>query len=120
MYVYVKNWNIVYKSQTRVNWIKDSMEIICWYNMNDNLIFEDGEVRIYEKSKQYEKDVNKYKRQKQVDLLQKKNEELTQIANKKITKEMELDKKGLEANEHQRLLYLLRNMRNEQAKKSME
>lgn len=120
MYVYVKNGNIVYKSENKVNWIKDCMEIWCWYSMNDNLIFEDWEVRIYEKSKQFEKDVNKYSLQKKIDHLEKQNENLTQIANKKITKEMELETRWLEANEHQRLLYLVRNMRNEQTKKSME
>ena len=50
MFVYVKNWNIIYKSKDRVKFIKDSDEIQCDYNINDNLIFEDGEVRIYEKS----------------------------------------------------------------------
>lgn len=112
MFVYVKNWNIIYKSKDRVKFIKDSDEIQCDYNLNDNLIFEDGEVRIYEKSKQFEKDVHKYYLDEEINNLKHKNKDLEQIANKKVTKDLELKERWLEANEYQRKIYLLKNLRN--------
>ena len=112
MYVYVKNWNIVYKSDNRSNLIKDAMEIYTDYTRNDNLIFEDGEVRVYEKTKQFEKDVHKYWLDEKIKRLEHDNKDLETIANKKVTKDLELEERWLEANEYQRKIYLLKNLRN--------
>lgn len=107
MFVYVKNGNILYKSNTRSNIIPGAMEIKCWFSLNDNLVFEDWEVRIYEKSKQFEKDIHKYKLSKQIKSLELQNNKLEKIANEKIKKKT-LTK---EPTKYDRDLYLLRQMK---------
>ncbi len=77
----------------------------------DNLIFEDGKVKKYENSKQYTEDTNRYHLQKELKEEKRKNKELTKIANAKVRKEMELDKKWQEPDEYNRKLYLLKQMR---------
>lgn len=86
-------------------------EYITNTGMHDKLIFEDNQVKIYEQSRQYEEDINKYKLQKDLKEEKRKNEELTKIANMKVKKELELEAKNQEPNEYQRKIYLLRNMR---------
>ena len=108
MYVYVKNGNIIYKSMTHASFLKDVSEISCWFGLNDNLIFEDGQVRIYEKSKQFEKDIHKYKLAKTIKSLEFEKEKLEKIANDKTKKELE--SKG-ETGKFERELYLLKKMK---------
>ena len=86
-------------------------EYITEYSQTDNLIFEDGKIKRYENSRQYEDDINKYHLEKELSETKRKNTELTKIANTKVRKEMELDIKGQEPDEYQRKLYLLKNMR---------
>ena len=105
--MYVKNGNIIFKSNTRTNLFPDASEIWCWFSMNDNLIFEDWQVRIYEKSKQFEKDIHKYKLSKQVESLEFQNNKLEKIANEKIKKKT-LTK---EPTKYDRDIYLLRQMK---------
>jgi hypothetical protein len=105
--VYVKNGNIIFKSNTRTNLFPDASEVWCWFSMNDNLIFEDWQVRIYEKSKQFEKDIHKYKLSKQVESLEFQNNKLEKIANEKIKKKT-LTK---EPTKYDRDIYLLRQMK---------
>ena len=61
--------------------------------MTDRLIFEDNQIKIYEQSKQYGEDINRYQLQKDLKEEKRKNKELVQIANMKVTKELELEKK---------------------------
>jgi len=105
--VYVKNGNIIFKSNTRTNLFPDASEVWCWFSMSDNLIFEDGQVRIYEKSKQFEKDIHKYKLSKQIKSLEFQNNKLEKIANEKIKKKT-LTK---EPTKYDRDIYLLRQMK---------
>mgnify|MGYP006991660291 FL=1 len=105
--MYVKNGNIIFKSNTRTNLFPDASEVWCWFSMNDNLIFEDWQVRIYEKSKQFEKDIHKYKLSKQVESLEFQNNKLEKIANEKIKKKT-LTK---EPTKYDRDIYLLRQMK---------
>ncbi len=86
-------------------------EYIVNYKISDNLIFEWWQVKIYENSKQYIEDTNKYHLNKELEETKRKNEELTIIANSKVRKEMELDTKKQWDMEYQRKLYLLKNMR---------
>lgn len=79
--------------------------------MTDRLIFEDNQIKIYEQSKQYGEDINRYQLQKDLKEEKRKNNELIRIANTKVKKELELDVKNQEPNEYQRKIYLLRNMR---------
>lgn len=108
MFVYIRNGNIVYKSNNKVDFIPDASVIGCWFNLNDNLIFEDGQVRIYEKSKQFEKDIHKYRLSEKIESLEFQNDKLEQIANKKVEKDLELKK---EPGKFERELYLLKNMK---------
>lgn len=105
--MYIKNGNIIFKSNTRTNLFPDASEIWCWFSMNDNLVFEDGQVRIYEKSKQFEKDIHKYKLSKQIESLEFQNNKLEKIANEKIKKKT-LTK---EPTKYDRDIYLLRQMK---------
>lgn len=86
-------------------------EYITEYNQLDNLIFEDNQIKKYENSKQYIEDRDRYHLEKELKEEKRKNTELTQIANMKVKKELELDVKWQEADEYQRKIYLLRNMR---------
>lgn len=104
--MYVKNGNIIFKSNTRSNLFPDASEVWCWFSMNDNLIFEEGEVRIYEKSKQFEKDIHKYKLSKQIESLEFQKEKLEKIANEKVKKEILKDPTKFD-----RELYILRQMK---------
>ena len=113
MYVYVSDkWNIILKTNTRQLklWGK-YREYNVEYNENDNLIFEWNQVIKYENSKQYIEDSNRYHLSKELEETKRKNTELTQIANMKVKKELELDVKWEEPSEYQRKIYLLRNMR---------
>jgi hypothetical protein len=105
--VYIKNGNIIFKSNTRTNLFPDASEVWCWFSINDNLIFEDWQVRIYEKSKQFEKDIHKYRLSKQIESLEFQNDKLEKIANEKIKKKT-LTK---EPTKYDRDLYLLRQMK---------
>jgi selenocysteine-specific translation elongation factor len=115
MYVYVNNGKIILKSPTReMSMLSTGVkEYIVECKDTDKLIFEGNSIKLYENSKQYIEDKNVYHREKRLKYLEKQNEELTQIANTKIEKE-----KHVEANEHQRKLYLLKSLQNE-SKKSM-
>lgn len=81
------------------------------YNISDNLIYEDNQIKRYENSRQYENDINKFHLERELEDTKRKNAELTTIANAKVKKEMELDVKWKESNEYQRKLYLLKNMK---------
>lgn len=105
--MYIKNGNIIFKSNTRTNLFPDASEVWCWFSMNDNLVFEDGQVRIYEKSKQFEKDIHKYKLSKQIESLEFQNNKLEKIANEKIKKKSLIK----EPTKYNRDIYLLRQMK---------
>ena len=113
MYVYVSDkGNIIMKSNIRLSGLWNQyMEYNTSYNMEDNLIFEENQIKKYENSKQYIEDTNRYHLTKELEDTKRKNSELTQIANAKVKKEMELEAKGKEADEFQRKLYTLRNMK---------
>ena len=114
MYLYIRNWAIVYKSNER----KSLLWFLQWCTVQeyfgdstDNLIFEDGKIKKYENSNQFIKDSKRYFTEKELKEEKRKNEELLQIANKKVKKELELDVKNQEPNEYQRKLYLLKQMK---------
>ena len=113
MYVYVSNeWNIILRSNKKLTWLQNKYrEYDTKYSITDNLIYEDNQIKRYENSRQYAEDKNKFHLERELEETKRKNNELTKIANTKVTKELELDKRGLEANEYQRKLYLLKNMR---------
>lgn len=113
MYVYVSDkWNIIMKSNIQLSGLWNQYrEFNTAYTMEDNIIFEDGKVIKYENSKQYIEDTNRYHLNKELEDTKRKNAELTKIANAKVKKELELDVQNKEADEYQRKLYTLRNMR---------
>ena len=56
IYVYIKNWWIIKKSEEIVNWLSyDSVEIVD-YKIDDRLICEKGKIVKYEESELYKKD----------------------------------------------------------------
>ena len=86
-------------------------EYITRYSMDDNLIFEDNQIKKYENSKQYIEDSNRYHLTKELEDTKRKNAELTTIANAKMRKDLELDVKGQEPDEYNKKIYLLKNMK---------
>ncbi len=79
--------------------------------MEDNLIFEENQIKKYENSKQYIEDTNRYHLTKELEDTKRKNAELTTIANAKMKKDLELEVKGQEPDEYNKKLYLLKNMK---------
>lgn len=106
--MYIKDGNIVYRSMEKTNFIKDAIIIDCWFSMNDNLIFENGEVRIYEKSKQFEKDIHKYKLTEKIKSLEFQNGKLDKIAKDQVKKDLELQR---ETTKFDKEIYLLKQMK---------
>ena len=86
-------------------------EYITKYSMDDNLIFEDNQIKKYENSKQYIEDSNRYHLTKELEDTKRKNAELTTIANAKMIKDLELEVKGQKPDEYNKKLYLLKNMK---------
>ena len=113
MYVYVSDkWNIIMRSSFRMTWMQNKYrEYITNYSMEDNLIFEDNQIKKYENSKQYIEDSNRYHLTKELEDTKRKNAELTTIANAKMNKDLELEVKGQKPDEYNKKLYLLKNMK---------
>ena len=114
MYLYIKNWCIIYKSKElkkTFGFLKDCKIEEYQGDSVDNLIYEDGKIKKYENSNQFIKDTNRYYTEKELRRTKQKNQELMTIANSKVKKDLELEKKGQEPSEYQRKIYLLKNMR---------
>lgn len=113
MYVYVSDkWNIIMKSNIRLTGLWNQYrEYNTAYTMEDNLIFEENQIKKYENSKQYIEDSNRYHLTKELEDTKRKNAELTTIANAKMTKDLELEVKGQKPDEYNKKLYLLKNMK---------
>ena len=89
IYVYIKNWWIIKKSETIVNGISyDSVEWLD-YNITDKLIYEDWRVVKYDiNSKQYRKDHNIDTLEEKVEKLEKSNKRLKVIADREIRNQL--------------------------------
>ena len=113
MYVYVSDkWNIIMKSNIRLSGLWNQYrEFNTAYTMEDNLIFEDNQIKKYENSKQYIEDSNRYHLTHELEETKRKNAELTTIANAKMRNDLELDVKWQEPDEYNKKLYLLKNMK---------
>lgn len=113
MYVYVsEKWNIIMKSNIRLTGLWNQYrEFNTAYTMEDNLIFEENQIKKYENSKQYVEDSNRYHLTKELEETKRENAELTKIANSKMVKDLELEAKWQEPDEYNRKLYLLKNMK---------
>ena len=113
MYVYVsEKWNIIMKSNIRLTGLWNQYrEFNTAYTMEDNLIFEENQIKKYENSKQYIEDSNRYHLTKELEDTKRKNAELTTIANAKMNKDLELEVKGQKPDEYNKKLYLLKNMK---------
>lgn len=56
IYVYIKNWWIIKKSENIVNWLSyDDVQQVN-YKLTDKLIYEKGKIVKYEESELYKKD----------------------------------------------------------------
>ena len=108
--VYVKNGKIRLKSETRMK-APGCHEYKTDHKMTDRLIYEGGEVKIYEQSKQYGEDINRYHLQRELQKTKKENAELTIIDNAKMERDLELKTNGQKADKYNKNIYLLKNMR---------
>lgn len=109
MYVYVRDGKIFLQSEQRIR-IPGTQEFITDHKMTDRLIYEGGEIKKYENSKQYVEDTNRYQLQKELAHEKKINKDLTRIANNKMKKEMEL-REDEEPSSYHRNLYLLKKLK---------
>jgi len=75
IFVYIRKWDIVYRSQEKLQSISCDYVLETHYGMKDNIILEDNQVKLYTNSKQYliDKDIVWVKEK-----LQKTEEELLQ------------------------------------------
>ena len=110
MYVYVKDGKIRLQSEERVR-APGCKEYITDHKKTDRLIYEGGEIKIYEQSKQYGEDINRYHLQKELAHEKKVNKDLTRIANNKMREDMELDVKNQEPSAYHKNLYLLKKIK---------
>lgn len=92
MYVYVKNGKIYLTTEEKTK-VQGCQEYITNHKKTDRLIFENGQVKLYENSKQYIEDTNRYHLQKELKEEKRKNKELTKIANTKVSKARELERR---------------------------
>jgi hypothetical protein len=83
MYVYLKNNRIYHKSEEK-KLIADTTIVECPYRVTDDLIYEEGEIKLYEKSVQYNKDHNIKTKDEELVQLRIENEELREIADNEI------------------------------------
>lgn len=112
MFVYVLNNKIVLKSKERiVEMLPQHKEYQVNYTEWDRLIFENGEIKRYEYSKQYHEDQNTYHLNKELQEEKKKNSELELIAKNRIEEDCELKKRSRENDEYQKNFYLLKKLR---------
>lgn len=110
IYVYIKNWWIIKKSEDIINGL--SYDDIQWvdYDIKDKLIYEWWKVVKYTESKQYRKDYNIDTIEEENTKLRYKNEELTWIVNNTI-KEDKWVARWEEPTEYKRKLYILKSIR---------
>lgn len=81
MFLYIRNWNIIHKSEQKKQLLGFLKECQVYEdNQKWNLIFENWKIKVYEKSKQWEEDSNKYHLSKENNNLKKENEKLEKIA----------------------------------------
>ena len=81
MYLYIRNWNIIHKSEKK----KQLIWFLQWCQILEdhqkwNLIYEKWKIVEYEKSKQREEDSNKYHLTKENQNLKRENDRLEKIA----------------------------------------
>lgn len=120
MYVYVAKTGVIKLiSEQRLHgsWVNECSVHVVECKKTDRLIYEDNQIKLYEESKQYIEDTNRYKKEKEIEQLKKSNEQLNIIANNKIQKEMKLDEKWKKADSFYQQLYIIQQKRHE-AKKS--
>lgn len=110
MYVYVKDGKIRLQSEDRIK-ATGYQEYETDHKITDRLIFEDGQVKLYEQSRQYAEDTNRYQLQKELAHEKRINKDLTRIANNKMITDMELDKKKQEPSSYHKNIYLLKKLR---------
>lgn len=90
MYVYVSDkWNIILRSPKRLLAMKAQYrEFVVDYTVNDNLIFEWGQIKKYESSNQYKEDIEEYKIIKENKKLKKENDRLKPIAEREVRNQL--------------------------------
>ena len=87
MYVYLKNNRIYHKSEEK-RIFPNTTIIESNFNIKDDLIWEDGEIKLYEKSEQYKKDYNITSLEEKNRKLEEENKKLSEISDREIRKEL--------------------------------
>ena len=90
MYVYVRNGMIIHKSLCIKydDFLKWSTAMIVECNPTDNLIIEDWQIKIYERSNQFVEDSNKYALLKEKRKLENENARLKPIAEREVRNQL--------------------------------
>jgi transcriptional regulator with PAS, ATPase and Fis domain len=110
MYIYLKNNHIYHKSETKKLIPNTSFLEVQGFSVNDDLIYEDGEVKLYEKSEQYKKDKQIKSKDEKIFELEKEKEELKEIADSEIKRVFNIDNNE-KVNTFNKFLYRMANRR---------
>lgn len=112
MYYYIRNWNIIHRSESK----KQLLGFLQWCqiyedNQKGNMIFEDWKIKVYEKSKQWEEDSNKYHLMKENQNLKNENEKLERIAKVEVEQKSKRYGKEETLTDFEKNIYLLNHLK---------
>lgn len=112
MYLYIKNWNIIHRSNKKklLIWFLEWCQILEQED-TDRCIYENWKIVKYEKSKQREEDSNKYHLTKENQNLKKENDKLEKIAKIEVNKKSQRYWEGEKLTDFEKNIYLLNHLK---------
>ncbi|MDR0608132.1 MAG: hypothetical protein LBG52_07530 [Candidatus Peribacteria bacterium] len=90
MYIYLKDGHIYHKSEQKKLIPNTSLIEVVGFTLADDLIYEDGQVKLYKESEQRKKDHNVVSLEQKIQEVEKKNEELQEVADSEIRRALKL------------------------------
>ncbi|MDR0651286.1 MAG: hypothetical protein LBG59_08030 [Candidatus Peribacteria bacterium] len=90
MYVYLKDNHIYHKSEEKKLIPNTTLIEVVGYKITDDLIYEDGEIKLYINSEQYQKDKNIQTNKEKIAALEKRNKELNEVADGEVRRAVQL------------------------------
>ena len=99
MFVYVKDRKIIFKSEEKRS-IPWASVIETKYKLEDDLILEDGTIKLYKKSERYKKDHHLETLKEKAERLERENTEMKTTIDKRIQEDREVN-----PTEYHRLIY---------------
>ena len=112
MFLYIRDGNIIHKSENKKQllwFLKDCQ--VYEDNQKWNLIFEDWKIKVYEKSKQWEEDSNKYHLTKENKNLKQENSKLEKIAKISVKEHSKRYGDGEKLTDFEKNIYMLNHLK---------